>query len=98
MQYRTRLRSVRDIVAGLQTIRHKFFAHRDPGYSVERAFKEAKLKYGDLRKVVDVSVGLLNTLLDARRLGTLDFDRPVAGDTVRVIRHLHNRTPSTSNE
>ncbi len=88
-EYRRRLRSIRPLVSGLETIRHKFLAHRDPGYTVERAFKEANLQYRDLRRVVDVSLGLVNLLLRARRLGTLSFDNSVTTDTVRVIRRLH---------
>lgn len=87
--YRRRLRSIRHLVSGLETIRHKVLAHRDPGYSVERAFTEASLKYRDLRQVVDTSLGLVNLLLHARRLGTLRFDNSVTADTVRVIRRLH---------
>ena len=95
-QYRERLRSIRSVVSGLERLRHKFFAHRDPGYTVERAFKEASLKYGDLRKVVDASRALLNTFLRARRR-RLDFARPMDGATVRLIRHLHQHSACTSN-
>lgn len=87
--YRDRLRSIRPLVTGLETIRHKFLAHRDPAYTVERAFAEANLKYLDLRRVVDASLHLVNILLRARRLGTLSFDNSVTADTVRVIRRLH---------
>ena len=88
-EYRRRLRSIRAVVSGFETIRHKFLAHRDPEYTVERAFKEAKLKYRDLGQVVDASLGLVNLLLRARRLGTISFDNSVTTDTVRVIRRLH---------
>jgi HEPN superfamily AbiU2-like protein len=96
--YRDRLRPVRTIVTGLHTIRHKFFAHRDPGYTVEQAFKEAGLKYGDLKKLVDASAASLNLLLRARRLGPLTFARPMDGATVRLIRVLHKHAACTSND
>lgn len=88
-EYRRRLCSIRPVVSGFETIRHKFLAHRDPGYTVERAFREANLKYRDLGRVVDASLGLVNLLLRARRLGPLSFDNSVTADTVRVIRRLH---------
>ena len=88
-QYRGRIRSIRPLVVGLETIRHKFLAHRDPAYTVERAFREANLKYRDLRRVVDNSLDLVNILLRARRLGSLSFDNSITADTVRVIRRLH---------
>src|SRR2546425_2339978 len=97
-EYRNRLRSVRTLVAGLHTIRHKFFAHRNPGYTVEQAFKEANLKYGDLRRLVDTSTASLNVLLRARRLGRLTFIRPMDGATVRLIRVLHQHAGSSSND
>lgn len=89
LEYRRRLRSIRHAVSGLETIRHKVLAHRDPGYTVERAFTEASMKFRDLRQVVDISLGLVNLLLHARRLGTLSFDNSVTADTIRVIRRLH---------
>lgn len=38
-QYRERLRSIRSSVSGLERLRHKFLAHRDPSYTVERALR-----------------------------------------------------------
>src|SRR2546427_7316510 len=96
-QYRENLRSIRAVVSGLERLRHKFFAHRDPGYTVERAFGEANLKYGDLRKAVEASTALLNMFLRARRRGILEFTRLMDGATIRLIRDLHQHAACAFN-
>jgi len=96
-KYRERLHSIRAFVTGLERIRHKFFAHRDPGYTVERAFGEARLKYGDLRRAVDASIALLNVFLRGRRQPVLVFGRTMDGATIRLIRDLHRHAACASN-
>jgi AbiU2 len=91
------LRAIDPLLRRLEIVRHKFLAHRDVAYTIERIFKEANLKYRDLATLVNGALELVNMLRAARNRGTYRFTNRTSGDLVRLVRCLHaqQNRPST---
>jgi hypothetical protein len=94
--YTSGIRFADPLLKKLEIVRHKFLAHRDAAYTIERTFKEADFKYGDLATLVDSALKLVNVLRAERGRGSYRFPNRTSANLVRLIRCLHGQETRTS--
>ena len=92
--YADGIRSVEPLLKKLEFVPHKFLAHRDAAYTIERIFKEADFRYRDLATLVDKALAFVNVLRAERKRGTYRFSNRTSRDLVRIVRRLHDARES----